>query len=350
MLDYLIIGQGIAGTMLAYFLQKRGKSIHIVDEYNPSSSSHIASGLFNPITGRRLVKTWKADYIFPFAEKTYHELEEILDNTFYYKKNVLRVFPGQQEQIDWMKKADSAEFKGFILKDQWTIPKVEDNSFGGIEITQSGYLDMALFVSAFREKMLLEDQITEERLQYQDIHLDTHLVRWKEWEAKKIIFCEGYQTMHNPFFSWLPFVPAKGEIITIYSEDLKLDKILSKGIFILPIGKQLYKVGATYSWNFPDDKITEDGKNELCKKLERLTHCSYRIVDHKAGIRPTVKDRRPFLGLHPEYPNIGIFNGMGTKGASLAPFFAHSFAEFLEDGKPLDKEVEIGRYYNLKIF
>jgi len=159
-----------------------------------------------------------------------------------------------------------------------------------------------------------------------------------------VIFCEGYRVLDNPFFKQLPFTHAKGEILTIYAKKLKLDKILSKGIFILPIGNHFFKVGSTYNWNDLDEKPTEHGKNEIVDKLEKIIGTSFEIISHRAGIRPTVIDRRPILGFHPVFANLGILNGLGTKGVSLAPFFANHFVEFLEDGKPLLPEVDINRF------
>lgn len=51
----------------------------------------------------------------------------------------------------------------------------------------------------------------------------------------------------------------------------------------------------------------------------------YNVVEHKAGVRPSVSDRRPVLGPCKDYEQLVVFNGLGTKGVSLAPFFQNSW-------------------------
>lgn len=344
--DYLIVGQGIAGTMLSYFLLRRNKKIHVVDDIPRWSSSKIAAGLFNPITGQRMVKTWRVEELFPFAEKIYQTLEGELNVAFYHKINILRLFSTPEERELWDVKAGSHDFSDFI----WTKTDSQrlsciSNPCGAIEITHSGYVNMDVLIEEFKKK-ILRNNISENTFRYQDLSFNNNKVIWNGMQFKKIIFCEGYKAIHNPYFSWLPFVPAKGEVITIHSEDMHLDKIVSKGIFILPLGSNKFKVGSTYTWNDLGTTVTEDGKSKICNELDKILNCKYAVVEHQAGIRPTVKDRKPMLGLHPQMPLLGVFNGLGTKGASLAPFFANEFVEFIEEGKALDNEVDIRRFWN----
>lgn len=344
--NYLIIGQGIAGSLLSYQLMKRGKTVFVVDKYDSNSSSNVAAGLFNPITGRRIVKTWKADLLLPFAETTYKALEEDLGIFFYHKKNIFKIFTSVKEQNDWISKSESPEFKNYVLPDgnytlgNKSIPTV----FGGFEITNSGFIDLVLLLKEYKQKLLTTGALAEEVFDYADISVTDETVSWKNIVADKIIFCEGYKAIHNPYFKDLPFVLTKGELLTIHAPDLALQKIVTKGVFLLPIGDHSYKVGSTYTWNEVDEIPTEKGKNDLLEKLDAILNCPYEVIDHQAGVRPTVKDRRPFIGMHPTYKNVGIFNGMGTKGALLAPYFAEHFTDHLEDGTALDKEVDIKRF------
>ena len=345
--DYLIVGQGIAGTILAHFLLKKNKDILIVDEFNPSSSTNVAAGLFNPITGRKHIKSWMADTIFPFAEQTYTELEEFLQTQFYHPINTLKLFSSVQEKNDWRIRSELNDSDEFIIKSYETFIEKSFHSFqyGGIEISKTGYVDMSHLLEAFKIKMQHDDLIIEKSLKYNELLIQDNYVLWDKYKFKKVIFCEGYMATMNPYFSWLPFVLAKGEVLTIYSEELQLNKIVNKGIFILPLGNNKYRVGSTYEWNFKDTNPSQEGFKELKGKLDLCIDCNYKIMDHRAGIRPTVKDRRPFIGIHPVNNKFGIFNGLGTKGATLAPYFANQFVEYLEEGKPLLKEVNILRYY-----
>lgn len=346
-IDYLIVGQGIAGTMLSYFLLKQDKKILIVDAHNPFSASNVAAGLFNPLTGRRYVKTWLADSIFLFSEKTYLELQDFLGGEFYYKMNSIRFFSNFAEQNDWASNSEKQNISDYIF-DNFHNGFYNENvpdKFGHVEFTKTGYIDLPNVIHLFRKKMLLENKLAETEFTYNNLKFEKDNIVWNNFRIVKVIFCEGYKSIYNPYFSWLPFVPAKGEILTIYSKNLKLHKIINKGIFILPIGENKYKVGSTYNWEQLDEIPDPKAKDELIKKLEQLITVEYSIIDHKAGVRPTVKDRRPFIGLHPENNNLGIFNGLGTKGASLAPYFANHFVNFLEGNGELLKEININRYF-----
>ena len=342
-IDYLIVGQGIAGTLLSYFLIKKKKKILVVDEVNTASASSIAAGIFNPITGRRFVKTWMADDVFPFAEATYRELELFTGRKFYHKMNVIRSFGGQAELREWELKCNLPSYTSY-LEDNLIKNCIYGNEFGCVEIKNSGWLDLQIFVEAFRKRLIEENLILETELDSLDLVFKENAVMWKNLTFRKVIFCEGYKVLENPFFKHIPFTHAKGEILTIYSKKLKIKKIISKGIFILPLGNHFFKVGATYNWNDLDDNPTTNARNEIVEKLEKIIGNKYEIVSHRAGIRPTVVDRRPVLGLHPVFTNVGIFNGLGTKGVSLGPYFADHYAEFLKEKTPLFPEVDIRRF------
>ena len=138
----------------------------------------------------------------------------------------------------------------------------------------------------------------------------------------------------------------KGEILLVRIKDFDSQKVINKGVFILPIGNNLYKVGATYEWKDLSETPTEKGKLELLEKLKLVLKVPFELIEHRSGIRPTVKDRRPLIGIHPEHPQLGIFNGMGTKAVLLAPYFAQEFAGFLDGKNALNKEVSIHRFYS----
>lgn len=337
-LNYLIIGQGIAGSLFAHFLLKRGKSIRIVDQLNPNSSSRVAAGIFNPITGRRFVKTWMADEIFPFAEKTYREIEKQTGQKFYHPKTIIRTLSDDAEKKEWEKKSKRPDYLPYMK------PGIINEGLEKVEILNGGNVDLLAFLKAMHEAFRKSNVIIEENFDFDDLKFMNEFVNWKNFHTEKVIFCEGIRAMQNPWFGHLPFTHAKGEILTIESESLSQDEILSKGIFVLPIGNKQFKVGSTYDWDDLTETPTDKGKNELTDKLEKLIGMDYRIVAHQAGIRPTVRDRWPLIGMHPEFSQLGIFNGLGTKGVSLGPYLANHFVEHLEDGNELDVEVDIERF------
>jgi glycine/D-amino acid oxidase-like deaminating enzyme len=346
-LDYLIIGQGIAGSMLSHFLIKKGKSVICVDNAALYSSSLVAAGLFNPITGRRIVKTWMADDLLPFAKQTYTELEALLRQRFYHPKNNIKIFTSIKEQNDWLAKSSAPEFEQYLAASEGTLFQNTNipSPFGSFEITQSGYVDLPLFLLNYKKYLEANGLLMQASFDYNDLTIHENGIQWQNIKAKKIIFCEGHQAIQNPFFKDFPFVLTKGELLTIACSELALEKLISKGIFILPLGEDTYRIGSTYSWSDLSPEPTEAGRQALIEKLEKTITCPYTILSHQAGIRPTVKDRRPFIGLHPKHPSIGLFNGMGTKGASIAPWFAHHFAKALEENETLNPLVSIQRFF-----
>ncbi len=342
-IDYLIIGQGIAGTLLAHSLKQKGKKIIVVDNLCKNSSSIIAAGIFNPVTGRRFVTTWKANEIFPYLQHTYIQLELLLQCSFYHETGILKFFNDQREQNDWVHNDKNNTYATFAenmtFHEAITLP-----SFGGVTIASAGYLDIPVMLQQYRKLLTDANEFVATQFNYEELEISENSVRWKHITASRIIFCEGHNVLNNPWFNEIPFKPAKGEILIIHAPELKLITIINRSVFILPLGNDLYKIGSTYTWDYSDENPTPEGRTELCMKLDSLINCSYTVVGHVAGIRPTIKDRRPVMGFHPKYKQIGIFNGMGTKGVSLAPYFAGHFAAFLENENPLDKEADLARF------
>ncbi len=342
----MIVGQGLAGSMLYWFLVNRGKTVFVIDQFNPTSSSNIAAGIIHPITGRRIVKTWMADTLIPFAENTYSEIENYFEEKLFYRKNILELIHSPKEENDWNNKIYSTEMQGYFstenTRELYKYLFIDDPK--KISITKSGWLNISKMISLFRNEIKTKDQLLEEDFDFSSLQLNNPGVSYKGILADQLFFCDGAKATQNPFWKHLPFIPAKGELLTIHSDQLNLDHIITKTIFILPLGKNLFKVGSTYSWDELDEIPTEKAKEDLLSKLLKIINVPFDVVDHKAAIRPTVKDRRPFIGLHKEHKQIGIFNGLGTKGVLLAPFFANHFSEYISGKTQLMEDVDVKRF------
>jgi len=347
MYDYIIVGQGIGGSVLSYTLFKKGKKILVVDKGNEGSSSSVAAGIYNPITGKRMVKSWKADEIFPFLQKFYKEMEGDFGGTFNFEKPIYKPYASLEEQNFWVSNSISGK-EDFVNTD---VPKEKysqyvNNNFGGLEMQMSGFVDVNKMLLLTKEYLIKNNVYKKDDFDIKDLQTEEGCLIWKKHKAKKIIFCEGEKAIDNPYFNWLPFTPAKGELLTVRIKNFPESSIINKNIFVLPVGDGLFKVGATFEW-VRDKEITENAARELMIRLEQLIKVPYEIIKQEAGIRPTVKDRRPLIGFHPENKKIGIFNGLGTKGISLAPFFSNEFYNFLENDGTLDSTVNIQRFYSL---
>ncbi|MCX6350756.1 MAG: FAD-binding oxidoreductase [Bacteroidetes bacterium] len=344
--DYIIVGQGLAGSLLSYFLLKAGKTILIIDGAKEKTASKIAAGIVNPVTGRRLVKSWRVDEFLPFINQVYVELEKTLQAKFFHHKTILRVLANEEEMDFWQKRKNDFEYENYVAilpKNNSINPNI-NVPHGFIEIKGGGYLDTKTFLDSY--KIYLEDKTTiiAETFDFSQLIINENRVLYKDFTAKKIIFCEGYKAIENPYFKNLPFNFAKGETLQ-FSSKINLDDIVVKGKYLVPMqAPNEYKMGATYVWETLEESPTEEGKSELTSALKSIINLDFKIISQDAGIRPTVKDRRPFIGFHPIHKNIAIFNGMGTKGVLLAPYFAKHFTEVLLGKVELEKEVDILRY------
>jgi glycine oxidase len=347
--DFLIVGQGVAGSVLAWTLDQRGCTVLLVDDPALPSASGVAAGLVNPLTGRKLVRTWKADELFPFLHQFYSEIERQLGVSFFHPKNIYRPFRSESEKAAYLALTADPEISPYVsqLVDDQSYSSFIDNPFGGLEVTQAGWVDLTEFVRIIKGYFMRKNQYFEGRVDDSDLTIKDRLVTWKGVDIDKVIFCDGVQARENSLFDWLPYNPVKGQILTALVENYSIKNIVNQGVFILPVRKGLVRIGATYSWHDLDWKTTDDGRAFLAHKVADVLKVPYQIVDQQAGIRPSTKDRRPIIGMHPSKPAVGIFGGLGTKGVSLAPYLAEQFARYLLDGEDLEPEANISRCISL---
>lgn len=344
--DFLLIGQGLAGTGLAYRLHKSGKKILVIDDPSGNQSSRVAAGLYNPITGKKMVKTWYLDKLFPEIEPFYRELEDFLGLKFLVSKPIYRPFLNIEEQNEWMAFSGESDFTPYIseVSQQSISPKI-NNLFGGVTLKNSGYLKINVLLDGFasflqNEGLLRREFFDEGRL----VHEKNGHWTYNDINAKAIVYCNGLGAMRSRFFKDLPFAPVKGEILDL-EQGFDAEQIINRGVFRISLGNGIQRVGSTYSWHDLDQGPTERGKLELLEKLEKLVpEMPSQIIHHKSGIRPATKDRRPFLGRHPEFDSIYIFNGLGAKGVSLLPYFSKKMLELLIYEQEPEKAVNINRF------
>ncbi|ESU29355.1 glycine/D-amino acid oxidases (deaminating) family protein [Flavobacterium limnosediminis JC2902] len=344
MIDYLIVGSGIAGICFAETAFQNGKSFLVVEDFS-SSSSKVAGGLYNPVILKRFSQVWQATQQLEYGLPFYANVEKRLNVTFDYKIPVYRKFASIEEQNNWFQAADKPSLSPFlstriIQKKYQSI----SSDFGFGEVLHTGYVDTAVFISSYGDYLQSNNLILNETFDYSQLEILADSVMYKNIEAKHVIFAEGFGLQHNPYFNQLPLDGTKGELLIIKAPDLNLDVVLKSSIFILPIGNDLFKVGATYNWDDKTDTPTEEGKNELIENLKELIDCDFEIVNHFAGVRPTVKDRRPLVGTHAEFGRLHILNGLGTRGVMLGPSLAKDLFENIENNVPLDIQIDIKRF------
>lgn len=335
--DYLIAGQGLAGSLLAWFLIKAGKSVLVVDPDNPETPSRIASGLMHPITGRRIVKTWMADTFLPFARKTYTDIENKCASRFFEDFPVLELFHDAGQRNDWMGRSADAGFSQYISdpceSDQ--LPPGIRSSQGGIWCINGGWVDPVRFLDSMRRHLQHNDAFCTDKVHLQSVEPHRDGVFWKDITASAMIDCTGSSAIGNPMLSKLPFNPCKGEMLWIRAEGLPKDKVIHSTVKLIPLGGFDYMVGATYDFKKIDTLPTHEGRNEMEAALRKIIEVPFTVIQHRAAVRPSTRDRRPILCRHPQKEWLYVFNGLGSKGYMMGPFLASQFSRHLLHGDPL---------------
>ena len=342
--DYIIVGLGLAGISFSEELIKAKKSF-MVFENNSQQSSLVAGGVYNPVILKRFTPVWNAKEQLSVAMPFYEALEKRFNQKFDNKFPTRKVFKSIEDQNNWFIASDKPKLSEYMNPSilQEKVEGIKGN-FGFGEVYQTGRINTHALVSSYREFLKRSERLRTESFNHSLMKLNDENVCYKEIEATRIVFCEGFGMKTNPYFNYLPLNGTKGETITIKASELNIDFLVKSTLFVLPLGDDLYKVGATFNWTDKTSNPTEEGKSELVEKLDKVLSVPYEIVDHNAGIRPTVKDRRPLVGIHPKYSQLAVLNGLGTRGVMIAPTVAKQLFEHLESHKPLDKEIDISRY------
>jgi glycine oxidase len=340
--DYLLVGQGLSGSNLAWQLHFNNLTFDIIDNGGLTSSSRVAGGVVNPMSFKRLILSWKAQELVTYAQSFYSKIEAELGQKVYHPFSLLRPFSSFEEQNNWAVRMAEPSFTKVLDFFEETLPESIHQEFGIGKVNLAGRLDVEVFLDTTAH--YFKSDIFNEQFDYSLLQLnDTH-ISYKDNHYKGLIFCDGYQYIHNPYFSYLPQNCTKGEILIIKSNQFP-NQLISKGCFVMPFTKpNHFVVGATYKWDDLTTHQTDEAKSELLEKLEKIGDFDYEIMEHKVGIRPTVPDRRPLIGTHPTFKNVHLFNGMGSKAVMLAPHFSANFLSYLNNEAQLEKEVDIKRY------
>lgn len=347
----LVVGNGFAGSQLAYYLAEKIDDVTVLShhDYQTTCSTAVSAGIMLPFTGRRKVLSFKAEQILPFALEHYRRLESDTGIRLLRDISVIQWIRDAGEYNDWVAKS-AAESTGKFLGTINLGGKIIGlkPAFGHVQLTYSTAVISLQLLRAVKENSK-RIRYLNHPFDFENFKVTTSVSFYRNDAFDKVIFCEGFRVSQNPFWHALPFMPVKGEIIEIYAPKLELDCIYNGSIYIIPLGSYRFMVGATYNWKDIDELPSEEGLTQLKRELDLVLDCEYTVSSHAAGIRPAIQDRRPVIGFHPLYPTIGIFNGLGTKGAMLAPFYAKQLSDHIIDGKSIDEDVDVGRFKDLLV-
>lgn len=327
-----ILGRGIAGAMLYEALRERGARVRVIDRPLAGSASRIAPGVVNPVALRHLAPCWRVTSMLPLAEATYRRLEKHYDRSFWHPIPLVKVFADERERVHW-ERASNDPTRADLL----SLPRDHPGGvylrapFGAGVVHRCAWVDVAAFLDAQRERMLAEGVLTE-LVDHPDSSDD------RAAGNGPTIQCTG------AYADPPGLVPVKGEVLTVRVPGLGVQALVHRGVFLLPVGDDLYRLGSTFAWDQVWSGPTDRARDELLVRLARITDLPVEVVGHQAGVRPTARDRRPMLGRTAADPGKIVFNGLGTRGVMLAPWCAMHLADHVLTGSPLDAEVDAARF------
>lgn len=339
--DAIIVGQGLAGTTLAWSLTEAGKSVLIIDADEAVTSSKIAAGLMTPITGQRFTLSWRYDTFMPVAHAFYRRIESRTGARFFHERTAIKLFQSDEEQELWEKQRGKAAIRPYLLPSppgELITSGIADTSKGGFAM-RAAQLDVAAYLDVSRNALPCERRMIDWT---RDVHFDENGVDVAGHRARIVVSCEGAAAARNPYFAEPRLRPVKGDILTLrFAEPLPAQSI-HRGVWLAPTGDPLiFKAGSTYDRERLDMVPTAKGRKEVEDKLRNFLRLPFEVLEHRAALRPVIFHSRAIAGLHPDEDRLGYFNGLGSKGSLHAPWYAGRFAALITEGAPLPDDVDL---------
>ena len=341
----LIVGQGISGTWLSYWLLQKGASVLVLDAGKSNTASRVASGVINPVTGRQVVTTWLANELLPFAEKNYTDLGNLIEIEVLRRTGILAFPPSVQmlEAYQLKMKENPAYIRS--VSNVWHYAAFFEFGFGAVKIDPAYHIDLSALLSGWRTVLEQKEAFREASFEPEKMKLESVGLEYNGEAFDTVVYCDGLSGFQSLYWQGLPFSFNKGEALLAEIPGLPFGNIYKFGITtVVPWKDGLWWIGSTYDNRFTDDAPTAAFRQKMELFLQQTLKVPYRITDHLAAIRPATIDRRPFIGRHPKYPQVAIFNGMGTKGVSLAPWLGEQMANFLLQQGNIEPLADISRF------
>jgi len=344
MLDYIVVGSGLAGISFCETLAGAGKSFRVIAD-SSQQASRVAGGLYNPVILKRFSLAWKAKEQLAIAQGFYKGLEAKLGLELVHELPVLRRFASVEEQNNWFGAMDRPGL------DQFLFPEIVPNGnpmleapLGFGKVLHTGKVDTRLLVDAYAAHLEAKGLLFREKFEHSALKFHADHLEYRSLRAKQLVLACGFGLKTDPFFNYLPLNGTKGEMLLIQAPRYQEKKVIKASVFTIPRGDDHYLVGATYKWQDKSNEPTPAARQELLHKLGSLLKCDYQVVDHMAGIRPTVVDRKPLVGRHPQHKNLYVLNGLGSRGVMIGPYAARQLHRFIEGGQALDPDMDIARF------
>ncbi len=343
MKDILIVGFGLAGLAVAKHAIDKNLSFDIITDHSQKSSK-VAGGIINPVAVKRMKPVWKVEYFLDYAKFYYKSWGQVLGIPFYKDISLQVYIHNTEQENNWFEACDKPRLKPFLLPKLKAVPASSLNTHK-LGLIQAGLVHLSELFSAAEKYYKSQNILSFDSFQYDKIDVVKHGIQYNNKSYKHIIFCEGFGVTHNPYFNNLGIYGNKGDYLIVKSDKLKQENLCKAKYFLIPLGNDLYKFGATYQRQPLDHETSEDAKLQMIEALEKMIKVPYKLVDQVCGIRPTTKDRKPILGSHQTHKNLHILNGFGSRGVMTSPLLGKNLLEYIFEGKTLNPEVSIQRIY-----
>ncbi len=336
-----IIGQGLAGSVLAYLLDKQGHDVTVFDDAHATSSSMVAAGMWNPISFVRNNEIWLAKELLQSMQQVYPAMEKELNISCFHPTELVRIFPNVRAANDWDTRSTLPDIAPYALaKQDETVQQKMVQPAGHSILHHTGWLDVPVLLTAIRTYFADAGRLCLEFFTDDDLKR-----KQAEFPEARFIFCTGAAMKQSLLFSHIDLRALKGEVLTITANNLQLKRMVHFRKFLIPLGDETFKLGSTHELDFTDHNISEQGRLELLEELKTIYAGEVKVTAQHAGMRPTMHDRKPVAGFLVAHPTIGCFNGFGSRGVLMIPYFAQHLIDHIEKQTPLNKEVDLMRYW-----
>lgn len=336
----LVVGQGLAGTLLAFAILERGALIKVINASHKKTASEISAGVYNPIVLKRFTPVWEGLEQVEILEREVRKIQSILKANLLIKHPVHRVFHSKDEVTTWEKKR---EILNKYLGDIQPVHGILNPYLTGV-VPNSGRVDVAKMLLKFRDYAIQNGLYESELFDFNELKVQNDMIFYKGNLFDAVVFCEGVEVTANPYFNFLPIRKNKGERLVVQIDAFDIDYTLKKRHFLFKQSEGTYYVGGTYSPVDISEMVTVEKKAELVQGLKELTQNNYKIIEHDWAFRPVSKDRRPILGQHPVHRKLWVFNGLGTRGTLTGAKYAQVLADAIIHSFPIPEEVNIKRF------
>jgi glycine/D-amino acid oxidase-like deaminating enzyme len=340
--DFVVVGQGLAGTALAWQLRRRGRRVVVIDRGEGVSASRVAAGLVTPVTGKRLAKSWRWDELYPAAVSFYRSIEAATGTSLFHERPTVRILADAAERAEYERR--SGDVLAGLVREGELNRDWFDAPFGAFEMPAAARLDVGTYLDVSRAVFARDGGWREGEVDLAaDIELASGGVRLSRMglQAEAVVICRGYSAAPDPWFGSVRFNAAKGEILTLRVPGLREERVVHRGIWLAPLGGVTFRAGSTYEWDDLTPAATAAGRERIEGQLRRFLRLPWEVIEHRAAVRPVIDAGYPVLGRHPRFPQIAYFNGLGSKGSLLAPFFAEQLARCLVGEGSVEPQADV---------